>query len=72
MADKKIEPLFWINPYFRLQFPYFGIKWYQIDHQVLLQEAMQKGMGKMVYQTQRNLMMIMLRDDHSGLDLLYS
>ena len=72
MADRKLEPLFWINPNFRLQFPYFSIKWYQIDHQVLLQEALQKGKGKMVYQTKKNLMMIMLRDDHSGLDLLYS
>ena len=72
MADRKLEPLFWINPNFRLQFPYFSIKWYQIDHQVLLQEALQKGRGKMVYQTKKNLMMIMLRDDHSGLDLLYS
>ena len=72
MADRKLEPLFWINPNFRLQFPYFSIKWYQIDHQVLLQEAQKKGMGKMVYQTKKNLMMIMLRDDHSGLDLLYS
>ena len=72
MADRKLEPLFWINPNFRLQFPYFSIKWYLIDHQVLLQEALQKGRGKMVYQTKKNLMMIMLRDDHSGLDLLYS
>ena len=37
MANKKLEPLFWINPNFRLQFPYFSIKWYKIDHQVLLQ-----------------------------------
>ena len=72
MADRKIEPLFWINPNFRLQFPYFSIKWYLIDHQVLVQEAMQGGRGKMVYQTQKNLMIIMLRDDHFGLDLLYS
>ena len=72
MADRKLEPLFWINPNFRLQFPYFSIKWYQIDHQVLLQEALHKGMSKLVYQTKKNLMMIMLRDDHSGLDLLYS
>ena len=67
MADRKIEPLFWINPNFRLQFPYFSIKWYLIDHQVLVQEAMQGGRGKMVYQTQKNLMMMMLRDNHSGL-----
>ena len=72
MADKKIEPLFWINPNFRLQFPYFSIKWYQIDHQVLLQEVLQISMDKMVYQTKKNLMIIMLRNDHSGLDLLYS
>ena len=72
MANRKIEPLFWINPNFRLQFPYFSIKWYLIDHQVLLQEALQKGRDKMVYQTKKNLMMIMLRGDHSGLDLLYS
>ena len=72
MADRKIEPLFWINPNFRLQFPYFSIKWYLIDHQVLVQEAMQGGRGKMVYQNQKNLMMMMLRDNHSGLDLLYS
>ena len=72
MANKKLEPLFWINPNFRLQFPYFSIKWYLIDHQVLVQEAMQGGRGKMVYQTQKNLMMMMLRDNHSGLDLLYS
>ena len=72
MANKKLEPLFWINPNFRLQFPYFSIKWYKIDHQVLLQEALQEGMDKMVYQTKKNLMMIVLRDDHSGLDLIYS
>ena len=30
MANKKLEPLFWINPNFRLQFPYFSIKWYKI------------------------------------------
>ena len=72
MADRKIEPLFWIHPNFRLQFTYFSIKWYLIDHQVLVQEAMQGGRGKMVYQTQKNLMIIMLRDDHFGLDLLYS
>ena len=68
MANKKLEPLFWINPNFRLQFPYFSIKWYKIDHQVLLQEALQEGMEKMVYQTKKNLMMIVLRSDHSGLD----
>ena len=72
MANKKLEPLFWINPNFRLQFPYFSIKWYKIDHQVLLQEALQEGMDKMVYQTKKNLMMIVLRDDLSGLDLIYS
>ena len=72
MANKKLEPLFWINPNFRLQFPYFSIKWYKIDHQVLLQEALQEGMEKMVYQTKKNLMMIVLRNDHSGLDLIYS
>ena len=72
MANKKIEPLFWINPNFRLQFPYFSIKWYKIDYQVLLQEALQEGMDKMVYQTKKNLMMIVLRNDHSGLDLVYS
>ncbi len=64
--------MFWINPNFRLQFPYFSIKWYKIDHQVLLQEATQEGTHKMVYQTKNNLMMIILRDDHSGLDLIYS
>ncbi len=67
-----MEPIFWINPNFRLQFPYFCIRWYKIDHQVLLQETMQKSDGKMVYQTKKNLMMIVLRSDHSGLDLLYS
>ena len=72
MADRKLEPLFWINPNFRLQFPYFSIKWYLIDHQVLLQEAQKRSMGKMVYQTKKNLMVIMLRGDRSGLDLLYS
>ena len=72
MANKKLEPLFWINPNFRLQFPYFSIKWYKIDHQVLLQEALQEGMDKMVYQTKKNQMMIVLRNDHSGLDLIYS
>ncbi|MBR2115328.1 MAG: M48 family metallopeptidase [Prevotella sp.] len=72
MANKKIEPLFWINPNFRLQFPYFSIKWYKIEHQVLLQEVLQEGMGKMVYQTKKNQMMIVLRNDHSGLDLIYS
>ena len=72
MANKIIEPLFWINPNFRLQFPYFSIKWYKIDHQVLLQEALQESMDKMVYQTKKNLMMIVLRNDHSGLDLVYS
>ena len=56
MANKKLEPLFWINPNFRLQFPYFSIKWYKIDHQVLLQEALQEGIEKMVYQTKKNLM----------------
>ena len=64
--------MFWINPNFRLQFPYFSIKWYKIDHQVLLQEATQEGTHKMVYQTKNNLMMIILRGDHSGLDLIYS
>ena len=64
--------MFWINPNFRLQFPYFSIKWYKIDHQVLLQEATQEGTHKMVYQTKNNLMMIIWRDDHSGLDLVYS
>ena len=67
-----MEPIFWINPNFRLQFPYFSIRWYKIDHQVLLQETIQKSDGKMVYQTKKNLMMIVLRSDHSGLDLLYS
>jgi predicted metal-dependent hydrolase len=72
MANKKLAPLFWINPNFRLQFPYFSIKWYKIDHQVLLQEALQECMGKMIYQTKKNLIMIVLRNDHSGLDLIYS
>ena len=72
MANKKLEPLFWINPNFRLQFPYFSIKWYKIDHQVLLQEALREGVEKMIYQTKKNLMMIILRNDHFGLDLIYS
>ena len=68
----KIEPLFWINPNFRLQFPYFSIKWHKVDHQVLLQEALLESKEKMLYQTKKNLMMIVLRNDHSGLDLIYS
>ena len=68
----KIEPLFWINPNFMLQFPYFSIKWHKVDHQVLLQEALLESKEKMLYQTKKNLMMIVLRNDHSGLDLIYS
>ena len=70
MANKKLEPLFWINPNFRLQFPYFSIKWYKIDHQVLLQEALQEGIEKMVYQTKKNLMMIVIYSDFTQFENL--
>lgn len=72
MANQKIEPLFWINPNFRLHFPYFSIEWYKIDDHVLCQEAQINEQGRFCYYTKNNRMLAIIRDDRAGLNLVYS
>lgn len=72
MANRKIEPLFWINPNFRLHFPYFSIEWYKIDDNILRQEVQKKENGRFCYYTKENRIIIFVRDDKAGLNIVYS
>ena len=68
----KKEPLFWINPNFRLNSPHFRFTWFQADITILRQEAMISSVERKVYQTSTQCVVCMLYPDHDSLDIVYA
>ena len=72
MANKKIEPLFWINPNFRLNSPHFRFSWFKADINVLRQEALMNTQDRKAYMTKNQCVICMISSDHARLDIVYA
>ena len=72
MANKKIEPLFWINPNFRLNSPHFRFSWFKADINVLRQEALMNTQDRKAYMTNNQCVICMISSDHARLDIVYA
>ena len=72
MANKKLEPLFWINPNFRLNSPHFRFSWFKADINVLRQEALMNTQDRKAYMTNNQCVICMISSDHARLDIVYA
>lgn len=68
----KRKPLYWINPNFRLNFPSFSVKWHLCDAPDLELGMMYCKQKRLMYGVGTNSVHAIVRDDNSGLDLLYT
>ena len=68
----KRKPLYWINPNFRLNFPSFSVEWHLCDASDLELGMMYCKQKRLMCGVGTNSVHAIVRDDNSGLDLLYT
>ena len=68
----KRKPLYWINPNYRLNFPSFSVEWHLCDASDLELGMMYCKQKRLMYGVGTNSVHAIVRDDNSGLDLLYT
>ena len=67
----KRAPLFWINPNLRIHFPDFCVEWFQVEADIIRQEAALTAPNKHIYHTRNMCVLCMTRPDHAAVDVVY-
>ena len=68
----KRQPKYWINPSFRLKFPLFSVEWHKCDMSDLELGELMEMEDRLIYGSGMNSVHIIVRENNSGLDLLYT
>ena len=71
-SSNKKQPLFWINPNTRINFPHFRIEWHKCEKYELLALCEVKQECRMIYKAGSNCVCLLHSKDFSIVHILYS